>query len=101
MAVIVREVVESPKRQGYREQEAYTFLLTVTPASAAVKVFNPSYQDVSSSRLSGSSSIVGSTVITPLVLFTEADIDQEFRLECEYLSGGNTLIDYCRIVVER
>lgn len=103
MAVIVREVEESPKKQGYREQIAYTFDWADdgTPASQSVKMFDPSYVDVSSSRLSGSSSIVGDTVITPLVLFVEADIDQEYRLECEVSIGGNTLIHYCRIVVER
>lgn len=103
MAVIVREVEESPKGQGYREQPAYTFIWTAigTPTSPAVKLFDPTYRDVSAGQLSGSSSIVGSTVITPLVLFTEADIDQEFRLECEVSIGGNTLIHFLRIIVER
>lgn len=103
MAVIIREVEESPKGQGYREQVAYTFDWADigTPTAPSVKLFDPTYRDVSSTQLSGSASVVSDTVITPLVLFSEGDIEKEFRLECEATIGGNLLILYCRVVVER
>ena len=100
MATSPREVEESPKYQGEDESLAYTFDWSAigTPTAGTVVIKDSALADKSSTKLSGTASIVGATIVTPLVYGLVSP--QEYRLECQATIGGLTYEHYCRIVAE-
>jgi len=98
-----RRVIESPKPQGEDEKVAYTFkwgdMGTPSGPVCTVKAWvSNAWSDVSSSCLSGSASVVGTDVITPLVIGLTAGV--QYRLECSAIVGGNTFERYLEINAE-
>lgn len=95
-----REVDESPVYQGEDESKAYTFNFANygTPTSPTVIVKDYNLVDVSATCLSGSASIVGDTVVTPLVTALTAGII--YRLECKVTISSNVRESFCMIIAE-
>jgi len=97
-----RMVVESPIYQGEDEQIVYTLTTTPwgsTPTNVAVTLYSVStlmeYTDVSSTCLSGSASVDGDTITTPIVkLLVE---DTLYQLEIKFTCSGNVLEAFCLI----
>jgi hypothetical protein len=89
-----REVEESPFLQGEDESIPHTFDWALhdaivaggTISAASVVIKNAALADKSSTNLSGSASIVGNTIITPLV--TALVAGQSYRLECKATIGS-------------
>jgi hypothetical protein len=97
----IREVIESPLSQGQDEDVYYQFLWSVigTPSNPVVKIYNSSYVDVSSTNLSGSPSVNGTTVLAPKVSSLVAG--ERYRLECRVSVNGNVLESFCTLVAEK
>jgi hypothetical protein len=96
----IREVVESPLQQGVDEQIAYRFNWAAIgiPTSPVVKLYDASSTDVSSIKLIGTPSVVGSEVVTPQV--TDLAAGGNYRLECQVIIDGNVLESYCILIGE-
>lgn len=96
MAVVIREVKESPVEQGSGEQIVYTFDFSLigVPTSPTV-VLRDSSLSIVNGKLTGSPSVVGSTVLTPMLGSLVAG--KKFRLDCQVVISGNTLVHYCWI----
>ena len=83
-----REIVESPLWQGADEEIAYGLTTTnwgSSPSSPAVVLYSYSggtYTDVSSTCLSGSASVSGDVITTPVVKSLE--VDTKYRLEIKF-----------------
>ena len=76
--------------QGADEQIAYTLTTTPwgnTPTSVAVVLKNSAGTDVSSTCLSGSASVSGDVITTPIVKSLTADA--QYRLEIKFTISGN------------
>jgi hypothetical protein len=95
-----REAVESPKFQGEDESLAYTFDWSAkgTPTAGTVVIKNAALADKSSTNLSGAASIIGATIVTPLVYALVAG--QEYRLECSATIAGLVYESFTRIICE-
>ena len=95
-----REVTESPKYQGEDEQLRYTFNWAAvgTPTSPSVVIKDNNLVDVSATCLSGSASVVGDTVVTPIVLSLTAGV--RYRLECKVTISSNIYESWCDIIAE-
>jgi hypothetical protein len=95
-----RKVDESPVYQGEDESIAYTFQWSAvgTPTSPTVVIKDNTLTDKSSTCLSGSASVVGTTVVTPLVTALTSGI--RYRLECKVTISGNIYEAYCDIIAE-
>ena len=103
MANPIRRVVESPKVMG--EDESISFIFKWgdigTPGAPACAVkgwVNNAWVDYSSTCLSGSASVVGTTVVTPLVTGLTAGV--QYRLECKATISGNIFERYLEINAE-
>ena len=93
-----RQVIESPVYQGADESIAYAFDFSAlgTPTSPAVKLeTKPDKTDVSSTKLSGSASVTGSTVTTPKV--TGLTAGSSYVLTATVTISGNTMSAYTEI----
>ena len=95
-----RKAEESPRYQGEDESLAYTFIWTAigTPTSPIVVIKNAALTDMTATNLSGTASIVGDTIVTPLV--TALVAGQSYRLECKVTIGGNTHEHWLEIIAE-
>lgn len=95
------EINESPLEQ--RPDERISYLLTTTPygsspGSVVVAIFDitgGSETDVSSTKLSGTGSVAGDVITTPLVIGLVAK--RLYRLEIQFVISGNTFEPYCLI----
>lgn len=104
----LREVKESPKKQGSRERVAYRFNWTEfigssTDAPSTDVSSSDSFQlydmtndaDVTATKLSGSGSVDGNYITTPLVISLVAGVD--YRLSSKIVMSTNTLDPYLLI----
>jgi hypothetical protein len=85
-----REVDGSPVYQGQDEEIAYGILTTEwgsNPTSVSVKLYDTDGTDVSSTSLSGSASVSGDTITTPVVKLLTAG--EKYRLEVKFTCSGN------------
>lgn len=95
---VSREVKESPLKQGVDEQIAYT--LTTTPwgstptavAVAAYDITDGTRTLVTSTVLSGSASVSGNVITTPVVKSLTAGY--VYRIEIKFTSSGNIFEAY-------
>ncbi len=90
----IRRVKESPLHQGVDEQVAYALTTTPwgsSPGSVSVKLFSldstGAKTDVSSTKLTGSPSVDGDVITTPLVISLAAGTD--YRMEIKFTCSGN------------
>lgn len=94
------EIVGSPERQRPDERVAYQITIDASYASPSTPVcvlYDLSTgTDVSGTKLSGSPSIAGQVLTTPLVIALVAGTT--YRLECQFVSGGNTFEPYLIIL---
>ncbi len=94
-------VTGSPERQ--RPDERIPYELTIdssytSPSDPVCKLFDVSgttETDVSATKLSGSASITGQVLTSPLVIALEAG--KSYRLEFQFVSGGGTYEPYLMI----
>lgn len=96
-----RRVDESPIYQGEDESIAYIFEWAAvgTPTTPAVAIKErDTLTDKSATMLSGSASVVGTTVVTPLV--TALAAGTVYRLECKTTISGNIYEAWCEIIAE-
>ena len=101
---ITRQVVEGRQAQGASERVAYQLTTTPwgsSPSAPTCKLYDVTLDartDVSSHSLSGSASAVGDVITTPLVIALTAG--NLYRLEIQFVTGGNTLIAWAEIAAE-
>ena len=96
-----RRVKESPLYQGVDEQIAYTLTITLwgnSPTSVSVVMKNAAGADVSATYLSGSASVSGDSIVTPIVKSLVAG--ESYRMEIKFTSNGNIFEAYTDIVGE-
>ena len=89
----IREFRESPLHMGKNEKIAYPITVPsswgTSPTSPTCKIYNLAGVDLSSTKLSGSASVSGSVITTPLVQALEAK--QQYKLVITWTDSGNTL----------
>jgi hypothetical protein len=92
-------VVGSPEEQRPDERVAYqvTIDATYTSPASPISVLYDLTDDtnVSATKLSGSPAIVGQVFTSPLVIALVAN--HVYRLEFQFVSGGNTFEPYLKI----
>jgi hypothetical protein len=94
-----REAIESPITQGVTEESrCYTFPFSATPVNPAVKIYDETLADVSSTCLSGSLSISGNNVITPFVV--DLEFGKTYYLACHADIGASRKGGFVRILAE-
>jgi hypothetical protein len=103
--MIEREVVGGRRKQGTDERIAYAVTTTPwgsSPSNPVCKLYDITVAgtrtDVSTAKLTGSPTINGDVITTPLVYGLEAD--KLYRLEIQFVIGGNTLEAYMEIAGE-
>jgi hypothetical protein len=88
----IREIKESPWEQGVEESRPYILDTSPwggSPSSPVVKLYYDSdLTDVSLTNLSGSASIAGDNITTPVVTGLAEDI--LYRLEIKFVTNGRT-----------
>ena len=95
MAVISRQTVQSPLKQGEDETIAYTITTTPwasSPTSVAAKIysFNPvnsSYTEVTSARMTGSPSVTNDVITLPAI--SGLTDGTRYRVEVQFTVSGN------------
>lgn len=97
----IRKVKESPRHQGEDERIAYT--VDTTPwggydSGVAVVLKDADGDDISSTNLSGSPSVSGDVITTPLVISLVRNV--KYRLEIKWVKSGNTFETHCEIIGE-
>ena len=101
MAKQPRAVKESPLYQGENEKIAYildTEPWGGTPANEDVSIYDSAGEDQSSSCLSGSPSVAGDEITTPIVQALSPG--ESYHLKIQWTNSGNTLEAYCVIYGE-
>jgi len=98
----IREVKNSPKRQGEDERIAYP--LDTIPwggydSGAAVVLKDEDGNDISLTNLSGLVSVAGDVITTPLVINLKHG--GVYRLEILWVKSSNTLETFCEIIGEK
>lgn len=97
-----REAIESPLEQG--EDERIPYQITTTPwgsspssVTITLKRVDPdgTMSDVTSTNLTGSSSVAGDVITTPTVYGLTADT--KYRLEYKFTTGTKVLVGYLTI----
>jgi len=88
-----------PEEQRPDERVAYDLTISATypsPSTPAGKLYDITERgtetDVTASKLSGSAAIVGQVMTSPLVISLVAG--RVYRLEFQFVSGGNTFEPY-------
>ena len=107
----LREVKESPHRQGTRERAAYRFNWTdfvegTTDAPSTDVSSTDSFElydmtnsaDVTATKLTGAGSVDGNYITSPLVIGLVAGV--QYRLSSKAVIASNTLDPYCIITGE-
>ena len=101
---ISREVKESLLLQGADEKISYRLLTTPwggTPTSVSVKCYDVTSggrSDVTATNLSGAASVSGDYITCPILQSLTAGYS--YRLEIQFVSGGNTWEAYATIQAE-
>ena len=98
---MTRQVAESPVTQGPYEQIAYSFDWSAigTPDSAGtVKIYDKTGTDTSGTNLTGSASLTGNIVTTPIVKSLTAR--GKYKLVSSVTISSNTLTAYLEIDVD-
>lgn len=96
-----RELIESPFTQGEDERIAYQIDFTrwgSSPSSPVVVVKTSSGTDVTATHASGSASVTGNVVTTPVIHSLASG--QRYRLEVKVTIDGNVLEAYGFIQAE-
>ena len=97
-----RMVTEAPGWQGSTESIAYTFdwsdIGTPTSPTCALKSIDEQ-TDYTATNLSGSASVSGDNVTSPLVQSLSAG--SQYKLICTVTISGNTFTSYQVIICER
>ena len=102
---ISREVKEGVQLQGADEIIAYELTTTpwgTSPTSVAVTLWDitsAAWVEKTTTMLSGSASVAGDVITTPLV--TGLTAGNIYRLEVKFTTGGNTLEAYAVIQAEK
>jgi len=94
--MIKREITESPINQGIHERVAYQLTTTPwgsSPSSPEVKLYSVNITtgvlaDVSATNLTGTATIVGDVITTPLVIGLAAGT--RYRMDILFVVSGNT-----------
>jgi hypothetical protein len=97
-----REIVESPWEQGVEEQRPYDLTTTPwggSPSSVTVKLYDGDLVDVSATKLTGSSSVNGDVITTPVVTGLSEDVI--YRLEIKFTTSGRVEECYGFIYAKR
>lgn len=93
-------IVGSPEQQRPDESVAYQVTLDssyASPSTPVSKLYDTTDEtDVSATKLSGSAAINGQVYTSPLVIGLVAG--RAYRLEFQFVSGGNTFEPYLIIV---
>lgn len=95
---MARAVVVSGSPEQQRPDERVAYQVTIdssyaSPSSPVCKLYDTTDEtDVSSTKLSGSASISGQVFTSPLVISPVAG--RSYRLEFQFVSGGNTFEPY-------
>jgi hypothetical protein len=99
----IREVVEGIQHQGVDEEIAYS--VTTTPygpgptnVAIVAKDVTNSYLDVSSTVLTGSSSVVGDVITLPKL--KGLTLNHLYRIEVKFSSGGDIFEPYFLVQAE-
>jgi hypothetical protein len=95
MPTAIREFDPSPIRQGANERIAYKLTTTPwgsSPTSPVVKIFDQTGVDKSSTNLSGSPSVTGDVITTPLVIALQSSV--QYKLTINFVVSGNTMEAY-------
>lgn len=92
-----RKFKESPMEQGEDEKFAYKLDTsnwpgTGDPTSPVVVIKDADLEDVSGTHLSGSTSVSGDIITTPLVVVLVPTVT--YRFEIKWVKSGNTLEAY-------
>lgn len=101
----IRQVQESKLYQGADEKLTYTLTTTPwggSPGSLVVKVYNitdGASTDVSSTVLVGSASASGDVITLPSLEALTAGLT--YRVEIQWVSGGNTFEAYVIVEAEK
>jgi hypothetical protein len=104
MSSETRQVQESPLVQGVDEKLTYTLTVTPwgnTPSGPVVKAFDITdggYLDVSNTVLVGSPTILENVITLPSLENLTAG--HKYRVEVQWLSGGNTFEAYAEVEAE-
>lgn len=94
-------IVASPEQQRPDERVAYAITIDATyptPSSGVCTLWDittSTATDVTATKLSGSTSIASQVLTTPLVIALVAG--RKYRLEVQFVSGGNTFEPYLLI----
>ena len=94
-----RRIKESPIYQGADEQIVYTITTTPwdsSPTSPAVVLKNSAGTDVSGTSLTGSPSVNGDVITTPVV--HSLTIGEIYRLEIKFTVGSNIYEPWTEII---
>lgn len=106
MATIPREIVEGMQLQG--EDETIVYQLTTTPwgsspTSTSAKIFRQAggetYTDVTSTNMTGSTSVTGDVITLPAISGLTDGV--MYRVEVKFTSSGNIFEAYAYIKGER
>ena len=101
---VSREVKEGLQIQGMEEQIAYQLTTTPwasTPVITSVKAYevtNGIRVDVSNIVLTGTASVVGDVITTPIV--KSLIFNKIYRIEIIFTSGGLTFVPYFMVKAE-
>lgn len=100
-----RQFQESPWYQGQdeilaRSVDVSTWSTTpITPSVALYDITDNAYTDVTATNLTGSATVADTTITTPYI--TGLTAGKRYRLEVQWVDGGNTLEAYGEIIAER
>ena len=106
MATIEREIIEGTQLQG--EDETIYYKLTTTPwgstpTSTSAKIYSQAggetYTDVTSTKMTGSTSVSGDVITLPAISGLTAGV--MYRVEVKFTSSGNIFEAYAYIKGER
>lgn len=96
---IIRRIIESPLDQGEDERVAYALTTTPwgsSPSSASVVLKSyPDMVDVTSTLMTGLTSVVGDVITSPIVHSLVPGT--VYRIEFEFVVSGNTVEAYALI----
>ena len=104
---VIREVIESPLKQGADETIIYKITTTPwasTPTSPSAAIYSydaaaGSYTDVTSARMTGSVSVTSDVITLPSISGLTAGTN--YRVEVKFTVSGNTWEPYFWIKAER
>ena len=102
---VIREIKEGIQYQGADEIIKYTLTTTPwasTPTNTSAKIYSISgetYTDVTTSCMTGSTSVVGDIITLPAIASLTAGT--RYRVEVKFTVSGNTYEPFAYIMAER